>query len=414
MTTSRRTFLQQAGVVSIGASCPSFLTRAAATAQQADTIDKNGTILVLIQLAGGNDGLNTVIPFADPEYHKARPGIGIKKDAVLKLDDLHGLHPSMPGLKGLFDDGALSIVQGVGYPNPNRSHFRSTDIWHSGDPLSETVVDGWLGRALDLTEEQHSGKVPALALATQRLPLALVSRRINVPMIRSLDEFKLQPGIGSRSDQKLRQDILQKLRKQNADTPNTDHLQFLKTVSRTMDRTAKKLEIIAADYKPTIDYPDNGLGRQLQTVAQLICGDLGTRIFFVSLGGFDTHSKQAGAHQALLAELSSAMSAFHADLKGHQLDDRVMLATYSEFGRRVKENGSLGTDHGAASQMFILSSKVHGGVHGTHPSLTDLAGEDDLKFHTDFRSVYTTLLDKWLGFPAEKVLGKKFAPIDFV
>jgi uncharacterized protein (DUF1501 family) len=389
---------------------------AAAESSGSLSIDKDQTILVLIQLAGGNDGLNTVIPFGDPEYHKARPGIGIGKDAVHKLDDFHGLHPAMSGFKELFDDGHLSVLQGVGYPNPNRSHFRSTDIWHCGDPLQETVVDGWLGRALDLTEKQHAGKVPALALSTGRLPLALVGTKINVPMIRSLAEFKLQPGVGSTPDRQLRRDLLDALRHRSAVSAEdtADDLDFLRNVSATADQTAEKLEAVTADYKPCADYPNNGLGSRLKTVAQLIASDLGTRIFFVSLGGFDTHSKQEGAHQALLSELSSSVHAFLTDLQGHKLVERVLVATYSEFGRRVKENGSLGTDHGAASQMFVLSSGLKGGIHGKHPSLTDLAGQDDLKFHTDFRSVYTTLLDKWLGFPAAKVLGQKFAPVDFI
>ena len=342
-------------------------------------------MLVLVQLAGGNDGLNTVIPFGDPEYAKARPGIGIPKQAVLKIDDQVGLHPQMTGFKSLYDEGLLSIIQGVGYPNPNRSHFRSTDIWHSARLDSEDTADGWLGRALDLTVDQHAGKVPALALGTDRLPLALVCNKLHVPTVKNLKEFHLQLGSGSESDRKLRGRLIHDLANQPA--PAGSELDVLRKTTLTAVSTAKRLKEVTAAYKPAAKYPASGLANKLKTVAQLIAGDLGTRIFFVSLGGFDTHSKQAGAHQALLGELSAAVRALFSDLKGHRLQDRVLLATFSEFGRRVKENGSLGTDHGAASQMFVVTPSGRGGLIGKQPSLTDLS-QGGLKFHTDFRSVY--------------------------
>jgi uncharacterized protein (DUF1501 family) len=414
MATTRRTFLTNvgaAGIVSLGATPPWFLTRAALATEKAEKPPTEKRILVLVQLAGGNDGLNTVIPYTDPEYQKARPGIGIGKDAVLKIGDDLGLHPQMTGFREIFDEGRLAVIQGVGYPNPNRSHFRSTDIWHSARPDVEYTEDGWLGRSLDLHAKRHAGKTPALALGTDRLPLALVCSKLSVPTVQNVREFQLQLGAGSVANRKLRRRLIGDLA--NRPSATGSDLDFLRKTTQTALTTARKLEKVTATYKPAAEYPGNGLGQKLKTVAQLIAGDFGTNIFFVSLGGFDTHSQQAGAHQGLLTELSSAIRAFYLDLKEHKLQDRVLLATYSEFGRRVKENGSLGTDHGAASQMFVVTPGDKGGLIGKHPSLTDLS-QGDLKHHTDFRSVYATILDNWLDISSQSVLGHKFPAVDFV
>lgn len=408
--TTRREFLKQfgaAGLVSLGAMPPSFLARAAAATEA----KPDERILVLVQLAGGNDGLNTVVPFGCDEYYKARPGVGIGKDAVLKLNGELGLHPAMDGFKKLFDEGWLSVVQGVGYPNPDRSHFRSMDIWQSAKPEKDDVSSGWLGRALDSTVEQHVGKVPGLAFGTDKLPLSLVASKINVPTVRDVKGYQLQLGPGNESALKAHKQSLERIASRDA-IAGSD-LDFLRRTARTAWSSAEKLKQISASYKPATEYPGNPLGQKLRTVAEIISGDMGTRMFFVNLDGFDTHSQQANAHQALLAELSSAITAFVGDLKGHGLADRVLVATFSEFGRRVAENGSLGTDHGAASQMFVVSPKCKGGIIGAHPSLTDL-DDGDLKFHTDFRSVYATLLDRWLNIPSEPVLDGAFGPVEFV
>lgn len=420
MKTSRRQFLARstaAGVISIGASAPAFLNRAAWAASEKKRENKDDRILVLVELAGGNDGLNTVVPFSDDAYQKARPGLKLGKGAVLELNDELGLHPQMSGMKDLYDDGSLAIIQGVGYPNPDRSHFRSMDIWHSARPEDQEFRgDGWLGRALDATEEQHAGRLPALAVGTERLPRALLGHKINVPMLRNIDAFKWNAGTGSKADQKRRRELIEKF----AATPESANanLDFLRKSTTTAALTAKRLGELGDDYQTTANYPGNGLGQKLKTVAQLITADLGTRIFFVSLGGFDTHSQQADAHAALMGELSNGLAAFRQDMDNHKLSERVLVATYSEFGRRVEENGSLGTDHGTASQMFLIPPKGHSrkkaGIIGDHPSLTDLDKEDDMLFHTDFRSVYATLLENWLEFPAEKVLGGNFKKMDFI
>ncbi len=421
MFTNRRVFLQQlgtAGIVSLGISPPAFLSRAAWAADIAQN-DKStgGRVLVLVQMAGGNDGLNTVIPHGDPEYYKARPGIGIAKTAVLKIDDALGLHPQMKGFKELYDEGRLAIVQGIGYPNPDRSHFRSMDIWHSARPDADYTQDGWLGRGLDQTLDGHAGELRALALGTNRLPLALLGSKVNVPSVSNLSGYHLELGNGPEANRKQQRRLMGEIADRTGAAGSLDaaaaNLDFLRKTSLSALSSADKLKEVTASYKPAVTYPANGLGEKLKIVAQIIGGDLGTRVVFVSLDGFDTHAQQANAHQGLLAELSSAIHAFFQDLKGHSLDDRVVLATFSEFGRRVKENGSLGTDHGAASQVFVAGPSVKGGLHGQHPSLTDLV-EGDLKFHTDFRSIYATLLTKVLDWPADKVLGGSFPLVDFV
>ncbi len=409
--TTRRAFLTHCGsaaLLSLGATPAAIWQRAALATEHAANSDR---ILVLIQMAGGNDGLNTVVPHGHDEYYKARPGIGIGKNAVLKLNEELGIHPALGGLRALFDEGRLGVLQGVGYPQPDRSHFRSMDIWQSAISDREDTSSGWVGRALDATVEQHVGKVPAMTLGSDKLPLSLVASKINVPTVRDVKGYHLQLGPLSDAAARTHRQMLEKV----ASTPATggSDLDFLRRTALTAWSSSERLRHIAANYKPAADYPSNALAQKLRTVAEIISGDLGTRVFFVSLDGFDTHSQQAAAHQTLLTELSSAVSAFVKDIAGHGHADRVLVATFSEFGRRVAENGSLGTDHGAASQMFVIGSKVKGGIHGRHPSLTDL-DDGDLKFHTDFRSVYATLLDRWLGIPSEPVLGKKFNSVDFV
>ncbi len=414
MNSSRRDFLKGLaglGVVAVGATPPAFLARAAYAARVSGRTDHNGRILVVLQMAGGNDGLNTVVPYGDDAYYRARPGIAIGRGSVLRLDDYHGLHPALSGLKELYDEGQLAIVQGVGYPNPNRSHFRSMDIWHSARPEVEDTRDGWLGRALDARAAEWEGQLPALALGLDRLPLALVSTRVAVPTIRDPGRYRLHLGGGPAKNRQYRERLLPQLIERPAQ-PGSD-LDFLRRTAHTALESAQRLRDVAEGYNSAVPYPATSLGRKLKTVAQMIVGELGPHIFFVSLDGFDTHSQQTPAHNALLNELSGAVHAFWRDMTKHHLAERVLLVTFSEFGRRVQENGSLGTDHGTASQMFVATASGKPGLKGDHPSLTDL-DQGDLKFHTDFRSVYATILERWLEVPSEPVLGKRFPQLDFV
>ena len=410
---SRRNFLKQVGatgaasLVALGTRPQALFARAAKTA----AVDPDGRILVLVQLVGGNDGLNTVIPFGDDIYRRQRPSLGFGKSKVLRLNDQLGLHPQMNGFKELFDEDALGIVQGVGYPNPNRSHFRSMDIWHTAKPGVVDKRDGWLGRAFDDMEGKLSGQVPAVAFGTDRLPLSLVSTKFTVPTVRNLKDYQLQLGRGTKAEQNKQRQRMRKFAA-TVSTGNSD-LDFLRRTSVTALDTSAKIAEVITEYKPTKPYPENGLSQRLKSVAQLITADLGARVYFVSLGGFDTHAEQKGAHESLMGELSSALRAFYNDLKGHGLSERVLTVTFSEFGRRVKENGSLGTDHGAASQMFLVGDSVKAGIHGKHPSLSDL-DQGDLKHHTDFRSVYTTMLENWLMWPTARVFSEKHKPISIL
>jgi uncharacterized protein (DUF1501 family) len=401
---TRRQFLtrtlQGSSLVALGAVVPQFVAR---TAQAAAPGKDN--ILVVLEMTGGNDGLNTVIPYADDLYHKARPTLRQTKDVVIRLDDHVGLHSGMQGLRPLWQQGHLAVVQGVGYPNPERSHFEAMDIWQSADP-KRTVTTGWLGRTATESNDR-SGGVPILHLGASRLPLALAGAPGGGAVtINSQYSFRLELGGGKIGQQKARRRLLDELAAPAGNAGEDDLASF---VQRRQVQTLTAVENLREllEGPNAVPRQGNGLAQKLQLVAGLIAKGFGTRIFYVSLDGFDTHADQATAHNKLLAELADAVGGFFGTLKKTGHDGRVRLMTFSEFGRRVLENGSHGTDHGAASCLFVAGPSVKGGVAGSHPSLADLdAG--DLKFHTDFRRVYATLLDGWLGCDSKAVLAAKW------
>jgi uncharacterized protein (DUF1501 family) len=403
---NRRQFLQQtlgsATLLSAGVTVPMFLARSALAAGTKG--GAGGRVLVVVQLSGGNDGLNTVVPFADPEYGRHRIALNIPKDQVLKLDDHVGLHPQMTGLNELFKEGQLAVVQGVGYPNPDRSHFRSMDIWHSAQREVEQPRDGWLGRYLDQSTSKDSATssdVPALHLGPNYLPLALASRSTAVPSVESLEGFRLRTAGGAVPLASLR--TLAETERPSASST----LDFLRRSTLNAYASSQQVQEALEEKGTQGEYPSYRLAEKLKHVAQLIDAGLSTRIYYVSLGGFDTHANQLQTHGLLLKELSDSVAAFLKDVKKRGHLDRVMVMSFSEFGRRVHENASQGTDHGAAAPLFLAGGAVKAGVIGKHPSLTDL-DEGDLKFHTDFRQVYATLLDSWLGCPSVAVLGKQY------
>ena len=409
-TATRRSFLKatlgSAGLVSLAPFVPQFLLSASARAAE-----RNGeTVLVVIQLSGGNDGLNTVIPYNDDAYRRGRPSLGIGAERVLKIDDYVGLHPSMKGMSALLEDGKLGIVQGVGYPNPDRSHFSSMDIWHTARPQKDAAAThratGWLGRLLDAQGQSKgaAGDVPGLHLGSGRLPLALVGGSVRAASIGALDGFKLNDG--GKPDVRRAIESAAAARRDDAD----DLLGFLHNGTTAALRSSKHVQDALGSYKTSAEYPETGLAQRLKTVARLIDAGLKTRIYYVELDGFDTHANQGNVHANLLAELSDAVAAFVKDLDEHGHGRRVLTMTFSEFGRRVRENASQGTDHGAAAPMFVAGGAVKPGLIGKQPSLTDL-DEDDLKFTTDFRGVYAAVLKDWLGVPGETVLGHAFAPV---
>ncbi len=405
MRTTRREFLEaatgSAAVVSLAGMAPSFLMEAAAA--ESDSVDE--TILVIVQLTGGNDGLNTVVPFADEAYHRSRPTLALSGDTVRKINSETGLHPAMRGMADLLEAGQLAIVQGVGYPNPNRSHFESMDIWHTCQRKGSPRATGWLGRFLDASQDLARRDTPTLHLGGGKQPLALAAEQVRTPSIESLDRFRLHDA-GNAS---LRATIARLSEKERE---SDSLLGFIQSSTHAALQTSDRMEIAKTGTKTSVDYAENRLAEHLRTVAQLIDAGLKTRIYYTELDGFDTHSQQADAHTALLGQFSGAVSAFLQDVAHRGHGDRVLVAAFSEFGRRVEENASEGTDHGAAAPMFLVGSKVQAGLHGEHPSLTDLQ-DGDLRHHTDFRQVYAALLENWLGWPSRAILGD-FTPVNIL
>lgn len=395
---TRRDFLKTTGLVAWGATTPVFLAKTARAAAPG-----KDNILVMVQLTGGNDGLNTVIPFDDPLYAKYRPTIKIAKDQIKKVDDKFGLHPALDGLAKLLEKQALCIVQGVGYPNPSQSHFRSMDIWQAAS-MAETLTEGWLGKAL----KQYRSPAFHITEANESSPLALAGAPARAPSIKSLEDFQLKLAAATRSETKLQKSIIEA-----AASPDSQHdglLDFVKRTATSTYSSSQRLQEIGKNYQPKSTYPQTGLANRLKLAAQLIDADLGARIYYVSIDGFDTHSAQGGAigsHANLLREVGDAIDAFYMDLSARGHGDRLLIATFSEFGRRAKENGSRGTDHGSGAPMFLVGGQVQPGLVGQHPSLEKLE-DGNLKHTIDFRSVYAGILEDWLGVSAIDVLGHKF------
>lgn len=377
-------------------------------------------ILVVVQLGGGNDGLNTVVPYGQAAYYRARPTIAIPENKVLRLADGIGLHPSMGGLKELYDDGLLAVVQGVGYPNPNRSHFKSMDIWHTADPSA--TGRGWLGRYLDAEccgyGKGESGSPmtpePQAAIAIGReAPLALQGSVAKPVAFENTDLFRwlgrdVHSSLAAPYDGITRSGPL-------PGTPEGSNAAFLMRTALDAQVSSEQIRRAVAQ-RPLVQYPGGDLSRQLQMVASMIRAGLKTRVYYVTMGGFDTHAGQGGEqgrHAQLLREFSGALRAFYNDLKSQGNDGRVLTLSFSEFGRRVGQNASGGTDHGTAAPMFLAGPMVRAGLLGTYPSLTDL-DDGDLKFTTDFRAVYGGVLQGWLAADPRKVIDAPVRPMNVV
>ncbi|QDT92223.1 DUF1501 domain-containing protein [Gimesia algae] len=399
---TRRQFLdtsfQSTSILSLASSVPCFLTR---SLQAAEKKKKNGRILVVIELNGGNDGLNTVVPFKDDNYQKYRKTLGISESKVLKLNPEIGLHPAMKDAARLVEDGRLAIVQGVGYPNPNRSHFESRGIWQSAqlNPKAHGGY-GWLGRALDQNSNRVQTFADSICLGDVDPPQALRGRQATPSTIKNLAELKFDlQSIDAEvdSDKNTTDDLLQFVRRRTVDARATvERLNKVKNTGSTKTR-----------------YPNNGLPNRLKEIARLIRAELEPRVYYTVQAGYDTHINQEFDHYRRLSEFSGALSAFLNDLRDSQLDDRVLVLVFSEFGRRVAENDSQGTDHGTAGPVFLASPSVEAGLHGPAPDLSDLQ-DGDLKMTTDFRSVYATILSKWLDINPQSCLQGHFPLIDFL
>ncbi len=399
---TRREFLRATGVVAVGAAMPAFLARAVAAVEGGTAIRgfRDDRILVVVQLGGGNDGLNTVVPFTDDAYHRARPRLALKQDRLLAVNGEVALNAKMKALKELLDQGLLTIVEGVGYPNPNRSHFRSMEIWQTATDSERYSDTGWIGRYLDAQCGGEAEPVAGVAVGGER-PQAFGGKRGFGVAFQDPGSFGWTEGQGAAREENFRQ-INSITREQN------DTLDFLRKVTANAVLSSDRVREVARRYKGGVEYPRDPFGQGMQTVSKMIAGGLPTKIYYVTLGGFDTHANQSGTQDNLLERFANGVAAFQRDIKAQGNSGRVLVMTFSEFGRRVAENASGGTDHGTAAPMFLLGDSVAPGIAGKRPSLTDL-DNGDLKFTTDFRAVYATILSGWLGADAKGILGRDFA-----
>jgi uncharacterized protein (DUF1501 family) len=412
MPISRRQLLKNgAATVAVGLAVPPWLAKMVwAEGNTFNNTSAPGAArtLVVVQLTGGNDGLNTVIPYTNDAYRKNRPTLGLPDDQILHLTDEIGLHPSMTGMKSLYDQGQLAIVQGVGYPNPNRSHFRSMEIWQTAEP-DKMGTEGWVGRYLDAVRSGRTSPLTGINIGNE-FNEATQSAHAAVPTIQGLANFGVVFPNTPTGD--VSTAALKMIQTTDHNTPYGQL--FQQTALDTYD-SASRIRAGIGNYHSAVTYPTGGFGEGLQEVAALIAADLGTRVFYVSFGGgsFDTHTNQLRRHPLLLSQLSDGLAAFQSDLTQMGKADQVVTVCFSEFGRRVHENAGGGTDHGTASEMFIVGKPLKGGLYGDYPSLTDL-DQGDLKFNTDFRAVYATLIDRWLGSDSEAVLGSRYEDLKFV
>jgi uncharacterized protein (DUF1501 family) len=432
---TRREFLRTTVLGSaLSWSVPAFLanTFAALQSEAADSATqivtgKDDTILVVLQMAGGNDGINTIVPYANDFYHKARPTLGLSAQQVLQLNGEIGFHNSMAGFKSLYDAGHLAVVQGVGYPNPNRSHFRSTEIWQTASDSDKLEKYGWIGRYFDSC---CSGADPTVGVVLgNQLPQSFYARTPEGICFNNPQNYRfLSNGQTEAAYEKMNG---VEMARENATEDNSGGsigmlaaaqpmtggraVDFIERTALDAQMSSEKIRGIADRVQNQAVYPNSQLANSLKLVAKLIGGGLPTRIFYVSQGGYDTHTGQANRQKQLLQDLGDSTKAFVDDLKAQNNLQRVLVMTFSEFGRRVSENANGGTDHGAAAPIFIVGNKVKAGLLGKYPSLApqDLF-EGDIKYNVDFRSVYAGVLEDWLKTKSAPILGRQFEPLHVV
>ncbi|HTV93174.1 MAG TPA: DUF1501 domain-containing protein [Verrucomicrobiae bacterium] len=363
-------------------------------------------VLLLINLQGGNDGLNCVVPHGNPQYYQMRPTLAVPPSDVLAIDANVGLNPQMRALKAMYDNGEVAVVQSVGYPDPDHSHFRSTEIWQTAAP-DRYEHTGWLGRYLDEAQLPKNNLFNGVAVA-QVLPEVLVSSQVDVPSIASLNGYGLvsdRSAISKRTYTELVTD--------NQFPFASPYLGHVAEIEDHAQRGSEELPKLIAGYKTDATYPATPLGRSLALAAQIAGSKLGTKVLYVQHGSFDTHVSQKATQDRLLGEFSDAIGAFYRDLASHGNDKNVLTLTFSEFGRRVAENGSRGTDHGEASPLFAIGGGVKGGLYGATPDLSN-TNMGNVRFTTDFRSVYATVLERWLGRPSTKILSGNFDQVPII
>ncbi len=394
----RRKFLKQSSLASSLFFVPSFIKAFEQVAKESLGYKK----LVIIQLSGGNDGLNTIIPFNNDIYYKNRPGIAIPKNNIIRVTDELGFNENLGPLKNLYDKGYLSIINNVGYPNPNRSHFRSSDIWQTASDANKYYNTGWLGRYID-----KYGKMPYSGIELDdSLSLIMKGHSIN--------------GIATKNPALLFRNVqtpfFKKVLKNQSDDHLSEHnLGYLYKTMIEAKSSAKYIYQTSKTYSNKFEYPKNSFGQQLKTTAKFINSNLDTKVYYISMGGFDTHANQKNRQNKLLETYGNSLEVFIKDLEQNDTFKDTLILTFSEFGRRVKQNAAGGTDHGAANNVFIIGKNLNKqGFYNDAPNLSNLDGNGDLKYAVDFRSIYATILDKWLEVDDESILNKSFSRLDFI
>ena len=417
MKLSRRAMIKDGMlVVSAGMVIPAIFSRGVASAMY-QALDgsklaqvSTNKILIVVQMAGGNDGLNTVVPYTDPMYLKMRPTLAVPQSKVLTLDNRLGLHPNLAPLKKLWDSGHLAIVEGVGYPNQSLSHFQAMDIWQTLD-LTGNGSEGWLGKLVSGLVDQQGHPFKSLDIGVQTAQ-ALQSISTQVPTVASVKSYAVAPDPADRDGGNARLQALLKL--YNSYPQTAPYAALLDATALNAQDGSRQLRQADTTYHPAVTYPTGPFAGGLKILAEAIVQGLGVRVGYVTLGGFDTHANEQPTHDALMTTLANGVSAFYNDLAAHGKADNVVVMTWSEFGRRVEENGSAGTDHGTAAPMFVLGNPISKGIYGEPPSLTNLDQNGNLKYTLDFRSVYATVLDRWMGASSKDVLGADYGSQNFL
>ena len=393
----RRRFLESSLVASASLMFPAFLTGCISKNDIVNQkLNKSEKKLIIIQLSGGNDGLNTFIPFENDIYYRSRPKIHIPKNEIIKTTDTMGLHPSLGGLSDLMQKDLVSVINSVGYPNASRSHFRAMDVWQSGHTSGKDSSSGWIGRYLDNNCEGSLGAIEI----DDTLSLAMKGEILNGFSLSNAEKL---------SSNLQKEPINKVLRNQG---PRDEKVDFLYKMLSDTKQNAQYLHSKVKTYKSTVSYPDSPFGQDLKLVSQLITSDLETNIFYASLAGFDTHARQKNKHAKLLGDFSSSISALVQDLQNHKILDNTLIMVFSEFGRRIEENGSMGTDHGKGNSMMILGTELSKpGFFNSAPNLNDLVA-GDLGFEYDFRQVYASVLNNWLEVDSKQILKTDYQPLN--
>ena len=406
----RRQFLKS-GAAFIGASAfipPVFQKALWVRQQQGEPggLADGGRALVVVQLAGGNDGLNTVVPVTDGLYYDARRGLSVSQSSALPLNSTTGLHPAMSRIKELWDQGSVAVVEGVGYSKPNFSHFVSMDIWQTADPELK-LADGWLGRYFERNKGGRQAPFPGLAIGGT-LPTSFSTPAVAVPSVGSIGNYQFQSDLQVPSIATQRLAAMLSLYGEN--TSGSGYADLLHKTIQSAVASTNVLQDANSKYKTNLQYESNSLASALRLAVATIAADIGVKVFHVTIGGFDTHANQLVDQPRQLGILSTALYTFYSDLKAKGLDSKVLIMTWSEFGRRVKSNASQGTDHGTAAPVFFIGTPVKGGLYGQRPSLGNL-DDGNLRYTVDFRSVYATALESWLGVSSRDVLDGNFETI---